>query len=64
LRAIHRQARSAFTCGPQPTAEALAVKDGRILAVGARSAIEVSYSGEDTTVVETVKEGRTIYPAR
>lgn len=40
------------------------MKDGRILAVGARSAIEVSYRGEDTTVVETVQEGRTIYPAR
>ena len=36
----------------QPTAEALAVKDGRILAVGARSAIEASYKGEDTTIVE------------
>jgi hypothetical protein len=36
----------------QPNAEALAVKDGRILAVGARSTIEASYKGEDTTIAD------------
>ena len=44
----------------QPTAEALAVKDGRILAVGARSTIEASYKGEDTTIVEL--GGKTLLP--
>jgi predicted amidohydrolase YtcJ len=35
----------------QPTVEALAVKDGRILAVGARSEIEGTYQGQATKVV-------------
>jgi predicted amidohydrolase YtcJ len=44
----------------QPTVEALAVKDGRILAVGARGAIEASYRGADTTIVEL--GGKTLLP--
>ena len=43
-----------------PTAEALAVKNGRILAVGARSEIEASHRGGDTTIVEL--DGRTLLP--
>ena len=44
----------------QPTVEALAVKDGRILAVGARAAIEKSYRGEKTTLVDL--GGQTLVP--
>ena len=44
----------------QPTAEALAVKDGRILAVGARSVIEATHKGADTTIVEL--GGKTLLP--
>jgi len=36
----------------QPTVEALAVKDGKILAVGTRSEIEKSYKGRATTAVD------------
>jgi len=44
----------------QPTAEALAVKDGKILAVGARSEIERAYKGETTAVVDVA--GKTLLP--
>lgn len=44
----------------QPTAEALAIKDGRILAVGARDGIEAAYKGEATTVVDLA--GKTLLP--
>lgn len=36
----------------QPTVEALAVKDGRILAVGARAELEKAHKGETTRVVD------------
>lgn len=45
----------------QPTAEALAVKDGKILAVGARSQIEHAYRGPATTVIDL--GGKTLLPA-
>jgi predicted amidohydrolase YtcJ len=45
----------------QPTVEALAVKDGKILALGARSAIEAAYRGDATVVVDLA--GRTLIPA-
>ena len=44
----------------QPTVEALAVKDGRILAVGARSEIEKSWKGQGTRVVDL--GGKTLVP--
>jgi predicted amidohydrolase YtcJ len=44
----------------QPTAEALAVKHGKILAVGARSEIESSYKGDATTLVDLA--GKTLLP--
>lgn len=44
----------------QPTAEAVAVKDGRILAVGAESDV-MAYRGEATRVVDLA--GRTMTPA-
>ena len=45
----------------QPTAEALAVKDGKILAVGARSGIEQDHKGASTTMVDL--GGKTLLPA-
>jgi len=44
----------------QPEVEALAVKDGRILAAGARSEIERAYKGPATTVVDLA--GKTLLP--
>ena len=44
----------------QPTVEALAVKEGRILAVGTRDEIEKSYKGQATTVVDL--DGKTLLP--
>src|SRR5262249_31162909 len=44
----------------QPTAEALAVKDGRILAVGARAEIEKAHKGATTRVVDRV--GKPLLP--
>lgn len=44
----------------QPSAEALAVKDGRILAVGTRSQIERTHKGRATTVVDL--GGHTLLP--
>jgi predicted amidohydrolase YtcJ len=44
----------------QPTVEALAVKDGRILAVGARSEIEGTYRGQATQVVDLA--GKALLP--
>jgi predicted amidohydrolase YtcJ len=44
----------------QPTAEALAVKDGRILAVGARADLESAHKGKATTVVDL--GGRALAP--
>jgi hypothetical protein len=44
----------------QPTAEAVAVKGGRILAVGKREAIEKAHKGQATTLVELA--GRTLVP--
>jgi predicted amidohydrolase YtcJ len=44
----------------QPTVEALAVKDGRILAVGARAAIEAAHKGEITKVVDLA--GKALLP--
>jgi hypothetical protein len=45
----------------QPTAEALAVKDGKILAVGARTEIEKAHKGQATTIVDLA--GKTLVPA-
>lgn len=45
----------------QPAAEALAVKDGRILAVGSRANIEAAHAGAATTVVDLA--GKTLLPA-
>jgi len=45
----------------QPTVEALAVKDGRILAVGTRADIEKGHRGTATKVVELA--GRTLIPS-
>jgi hypothetical protein len=45
----------------QPTAEALAVRGGRILAVGSRKSIEKSYRGSRTKVVDLA--GKTLLPA-
>jgi predicted amidohydrolase YtcJ len=44
----------------QPSAEAVAVKDGRILAVGARAEIEQAHQGATTRVVDLA--GRTLVP--
>jgi hypothetical protein len=44
-----------------PSAEAIAVKDGKILAVGGRSSIESAYVGSRTTVVDL--GGKTLLPA-
>jgi predicted amidohydrolase YtcJ len=44
----------------QPTAEAVAVKDGKILAVGARAAVEAAHKGAATRVVDLA--GRTLVP--
>jgi len=44
----------------QPTAEAVAVKDGKILAVGARADIEAAHKGAGTRVVDLA--GRTMVP--
>jgi predicted amidohydrolase YtcJ len=44
----------------QPTAEAIAVKDGKILAVGARAAIERDHKGATTQVVDLA--GKTLLP--
>ena len=44
-----------------PAAEAIAVKDGRILAVGARKEIEGSYRGKATSVVDLA--GKALLPA-
>src|SRR5262245_12862981 len=44
----------------QPTAEALAVKDGKILAVGSRADIEKSHKGPQTKVVDLT--GKTLLP--
>ena len=45
----------------QPTADALAVKDGRILAVGARTEIESAHKGATTRIVALA--GKTQLPA-
>jgi predicted amidohydrolase YtcJ len=45
----------------QPTAEAVAVKDGRILAVGPRAEIEKAHRGAATKFVEL--KGRTLMPS-
>jgi len=44
----------------QPAVEAVAVKDGKILAVGARSEIDRAYKGPTTTVVDLA--GKTLLP--
>jgi predicted amidohydrolase YtcJ len=44
----------------QPTAEALAVKDGKVLAVGSRAAIEKAHKGTATQVVDL--GGKTLVP--
>jgi len=43
-----------------PTVKAVAVKDGKILAVGARGEIERAYKGSATTVVDLA--GKTLLP--
>ena len=45
----------------QPSAEALAVKDGRILAVGARADLESAHKGDDTRVVDLA--GKALLPS-
>ena len=45
----------------QPTAEALAVKDGRIVAVGARASVENEHKGAATRVVDL--DGKTLLPS-
>jgi predicted amidohydrolase YtcJ len=45
----------------QPTVEAVAVKDGRILAVGTRADVERSHKGTETAVVDLA--GRALLPA-
>ena len=45
----------------QPTAEALAVKDGKILAVGARVDVESAHKGDTTKVVDLA--GKTLLPS-
>lgn len=44
-----------------PVAEALAVKDGKILAVGTRAVIEAAHKGAGTTVIDL--GGKTLLPA-
>ncbi len=44
----------------QPNAEALAIKDGTILAVGARTKIEQAYKGDKTRLVDLA--GKTLMP--
>jgi predicted amidohydrolase YtcJ len=44
----------------QPTAEAVAIQDGKILAVGSRSEIEAAHKGETTQVIDLA--GRTLAP--
>jgi len=44
----------------QPNAEALAVKDGKILAVGARAEIEMAHKGQTTKMIDL--DGRTLAP--
>lgn len=63
-----RIADAIYTGGPivtvndaQPTAEALAVKDGRILAVGARAEIERAHRGDATKLVDLA--GRALLPS-
>ncbi len=46
--------------GRQPTAEAIAVRDGRILAVGARAGIEGAHKGAATRVVDLA--GKALLP--
>lgn len=45
----------------QPAVEALAVKDGRILAVGTRAEIERAHKRKTTTIVDLA--GKTMVPA-
>ena len=45
----------------QPTAEVLAVRDGKILAVGARAAIQVAHQAATTKVIDLA--GKTLLPA-
>ena len=45
----------------QPTAEALAVKGGKILAVGARAEVESAHKGDTTKVVDLA--GKTLLPS-
>jgi predicted amidohydrolase YtcJ len=45
----------------QPTVEALALKDGLIIAAGSRAEIEASLAGPDTVIVDL--EGKTLLPA-
>jgi predicted amidohydrolase YtcJ len=45
----------------QPQAEALAVKDGKILMVGSREQIEKSYKGATTTMIDLA--GKTLTPS-
>jgi len=45
----------------QPAVEALAVKDGKILAVGTRAEIERAHKGQATTIVDLA--GKTLVPA-
>jgi predicted amidohydrolase YtcJ len=44
----------------QPTAEAVAIKNGRIIAVGSRTAVEQAHKGATTTMVDL--GGRTLVP--
>jgi predicted amidohydrolase YtcJ len=44
----------------QPTAEALAIKDGQILAVGSMADIEAAHKGADTRIIDLA--GRTLLP--
>jgi predicted amidohydrolase YtcJ len=44
----------------QPAAEALAIRDGKIVAVGARAEIERAYEGDSTDVVDL--QGKTLLP--
>jgi len=44
----------------RPTAEAVAVKGGKIIAVGSRSALEKAHRGESTRVIDL--QGRTLVP--
>ena len=45
----------------QPAAEALAVKDGKILALGPASEIQLAYRGDSTVIVDLA--GKTLSPA-